>query len=81
MYIAPENLPKKYGGELEWEYGDPPVVDPMIKDLIGEDMLADGGIKGPIRWVVDQNGTTGNAVQVGSMAGKSRRSEHPSRVG
>lgn len=72
-YIAPENLPKEYGGELEWEYGDSPLVDPEISDLIGEDVIADGGIKGPIRWVVDQEGAVGKAVKVGRVAGKDRR--------
>lgn len=69
-YIAPENLPKQYGGELEWEYGNYPLVDPEIGGLIGEDTLADGG---PVRWVVDQRGAAGKAVKVGRVAGQNRR--------
>lgn len=72
-YIAPENLPKKYGGDLEWDYGDVPAVDPEIKEIIGENFFADGGLEGPVRWVVEGKGMVGRAVKVGSVNGKDRK--------
>ena len=73
--IAPENLPKKYGGDLDWDYGDVPDVDKEIREVVGEDVFADGGLTGPVRWVVEGNGMVGRAVKVGSVGGEDRRGE------
>lgn len=34
--IDPKDLPKAYGGELEWEYGDEPSLDEAATEAIGE---------------------------------------------
>lgn len=34
--IAPENLPKDYGGEFEWSFFDPPKLDEQTRAVIGE---------------------------------------------
>lgn len=34
--IDPKDLPKPYGGELDWKFEDEPVLDDATKDLIGE---------------------------------------------
>jgi hypothetical protein len=34
--IDPINLPKVYGGQLEWEYGCPPSLDEPAKAMIGD---------------------------------------------
>ncbi|RPB26219.1 CRAL/TRIO domain-containing protein [Terfezia boudieri ATCC MYA-4762] len=75
--IAPENLPKKYGGDLDWDYGDVPDVDEEIREVVGEDVFADGGLTGPVRWVVGGKGMVGRAVKVGSIGGKDRRGDKP----
>lgn len=33
-FIDPANIPKKFGGELDYEFGKMPVLDPALKDLI-----------------------------------------------
>lgn len=71
--IAPENLPRKYGGDLDWEYGDVPDVDGEIREVLGEEVFGEGGLTGPIRWVVERKGEIGRAVKVGSVGGKDRR--------
>jgi len=70
--IAPENLPKKYGGDLDWDYGDVPDVDKEIREAVGEDVFADGGLTGPVRWLVEGKGMVGRAIKVGSVGGKDR---------
>jgi len=71
--IAPENIPKRYGGLLDWEFGDAPDMDPDIMPLVGEDLLADGPLRGPVRWIVQGDGSQGRAVKVGTVAGQNRR--------
>jgi hypothetical protein len=34
--IDPANLPKRYGGELDWEFEHEPSLDEDVKRLIGE---------------------------------------------
>lgn len=34
--IDPQDLPKVYGGELEWKFEDEPVLDGAIREVIGE---------------------------------------------
>ncbi len=35
-FIDPQDLPKVYGGELEWKFEDEPAIDDAIRDAIGE---------------------------------------------
>ncbi|KGQ01466.1 hypothetical protein PAAG_11816 [Paracoccidioides lutzii Pb01] len=34
-FMEPCNIPKKYGGELEWNWGDMPSLDEQAKELVG----------------------------------------------
>ncbi|KAI0345696.1 CRAL/TRIO domain-containing protein [Trametopsis cervina] len=50
--IDPQNLPKPYGGELDWKFEDDPALDEAAKALIGEYprgpvMFVDGQIQKP----------------------------------
>ena len=50
-FIDPANIPKKYGGELEFEFGDMPNPDPAWKDVVqweGEFKTFPGG---PLYWI------------------------------
>jgi len=71
--IAPENIPKSYGGLLDWEYGDAPDLDPDFMPLVGEDLLADGPLRGPVTWIIQDDGSLGRAVKTGTVAGRNRR--------
>lgn len=46
-FIAPENLPRAYGGELEWSAGEPPNLDDAARTWLSEVMGLDGEV--PIR--------------------------------
>jgi hypothetical protein len=35
-FIDPNNLPKRYGGELDWEFEDEPNLDEDAKRIVGE---------------------------------------------
>lgn len=66
-------MPKKYGGELDWEFGMTPVLDPNARQAVGE--LEKGGqrwVEGPVVWEF-QPGQEPKAIAVGSVAGKDRR--------
>lgn len=34
--VDPKDLPKPYGGELDWKYEDEPAIDEDTKEAIGE---------------------------------------------
>ncbi|KAI9827499.1 MAG: hypothetical protein M1832_004849 [Thelocarpon impressellum] len=75
--IPPANIPKKYGGELDFEFGMVPNIEPAMEEAL--EWVAPqsaGGSKrtfpmGPVRW---EDGTDGSmtAVAVGSVGGKHR---------
>ena len=75
--IHPADIPKKYGGELDFEFGDPPSIDPVVEQLLtwsspppesGLRLLPDG----PIRWI-EQPNKDKEALALGSVDGKLRR--------
>lgn len=50
--IDSEDLPKPYGGELEWEYGNEPSLDGESRKVIGEmpkgpALFVDGAVTRP----------------------------------
>lgn len=77
MYIDPSNIPRKYGGTLDWEWGDLPTLEPKISKVLqwenpsknknGENIFP----AGPIKWRPDENGDL-VAMAVGSENGKQR---------
>ncbi|KAJ6479964.1 putative phosphatidylinositol transporter [Mycena vitilis] len=69
-FMRPEDLPKKYGGELEWEYGMPPSVDGEIVRAV-QGLVADKWERGPLRWVAEPGGG-GKIVARGTVNGKER---------
>ncbi|KAI7603124.1 CRAL/TRIO domain-containing protein, partial [Hortaea werneckii] len=81
QYVDLDNLPKKYGGNLDWEFGDMPALDPgIVKALDWKEMIEQKGHKtlpiGPIRWEYeDENGKKGDLVAkaIGTEKGKPRR--------
>jgi len=71
-----ENIPKKYGGRLDYEFGQLPNLDPAIaKELNFINPHTEHGRKtfptGPIRWRKNSNGEL-VATAVGSVHGKRR---------
>ena len=74
-HIHPDDLPKCFGGRLNWEYGMQPMVDKEAKALLGE--LGDEWVQGPLEYVSEEDGKTGlprdRIVAVGSDGGKRAR--------
>ena len=76
-FIDPANIPKKYGGELDFTFGSAPLLDPAEKQHItwASPQLENSPRawpKGPIKWVPGEEGTL-IAMAVGSVGGKQRR--------
>jgi hypothetical protein len=76
QYIDPENIPKKYGGTLDFEFGDMPNLEPSIQNAI--EWISPSTHKGkntfpigPIKWEDGENGAR-KAIAVGSEHGQPR---------
>ena len=80
-YIDPEDIPVKYGGKLEWQWGQLPNLDrdissslEWIKPAKGENG-ANVFPVGPIRWRPNKDETKITAVALGTVDGKQREEE------
>lgn len=76
QYIDPAHIPRKYGGKLDFAFGDLPVLEPAIADqLTFQNPATQKGAptfpKGPIKWQEGPNGEM-LAVAVGSEGGRQR---------
>jgi hypothetical protein len=72
-FIEPRNIPKQYGGELEFEFFDRPNVDPKIKEAVTWEEGYTDFPEGPAYWVPVDGGKRLACVAVGSKGGKERR--------
>ncbi|KAI9686714.1 MAG: hypothetical protein M1822_002773 [Bathelium mastoideum] len=76
-YIDPENIPKKYGGQLDFQFGMMPVLEPTIQKSLKWNPEAKSSSQksfpiGPINWQQTANGEM-EAVAIGSVGGKPRK--------
>lgn len=76
-FIDVANIPKKYGGELDFECGMQPVLDPAILNALNLNSPQDKStsslfLTAPVRWIDGENGDL-IALGVGSEHGKERR--------
>ena len=67
--IQPDDLPVRFGGTLDWKFGDRPMPDAEVKAAVGR--LADGWVDGPIRYISSPEGDV--LMAVGMQDGKVRR--------
>jgi hypothetical protein len=77
QYIHPDNIPKKYGGNLDFNWGDMPHLEPEIESAIKwVDPDTQRGQKtlpiGPMIWEKSQDGVM-TAIAVGTEKGQPRR--------
>lgn len=72
QFIEPGDIPRAYGGELDWDFGQLPYVDPKILELLEMRNGATRIPNGPIRWQKSDDGTTMEAHAVGTLEGKRR---------
>lgn len=47
LFIEPSSIPISFGGELDWSWGDRPLLDTDAKETLGLDELP----KGSLRWI------------------------------
>ncbi|KAJ5146351.1 uncharacterized protein N7515_000915 [Penicillium bovifimosum] len=73
-FMEPTSIPKQYGGQLEWQWGDMPNLDEPSRELLSglEQPLADGQtrkelLKGPVLFEGD------HLSVLGTVDGKERR--------
>lgn len=75
-HIDVSNIPKKYGGELDFEFGMEPALDVKIAEILrwpdGVDESQRRLPIGPVKWVDEGDGSR-TAFAVGSKDGKLRR--------
>ncbi|MCJ1437223.1 hypothetical protein MMC27_006609 [Xylographa pallens] len=71
-FIEPANIPKKYGGTLNYEFGMPPLLDPAEEAHITWAAANHKWPEGPMSWIPGKDGTL-EALAVGSINGKERR--------
>ncbi|KAK9351317.1 CRAL-TRIO domain-containing protein [Lipomyces doorenjongii] len=69
-YIDPVNLPKQYGGELDFEFGQGPVLDPATKDVLKWEGSYTDFPHGPIYWT--DKGDHIEATAVGHVGNNER---------
>jgi hypothetical protein len=71
-----EDIPRKYGGGFDFEFGMPPSLDPEIRatsNWLDESSQSVGELPiGPMRWIDDEGGNR-IAVAVGKSKGKERK--------
>lgn len=73
QFIEPRNIPKAYGGELDFEFFDRPNLDPKIKEALSWENGFTDFPEGPAYWVPEGDGKRMVCMAVGSKDGKERR--------
>jgi hypothetical protein len=71
--IVPRNIPKQYGGELDFEFFDRPNLDPKIREVLTWENGHTEFPEGPAYWEPIDGGKRLACVAVGSKDGKERR--------
>ncbi|EXJ80581.1 hypothetical protein A1O1_08727 [Capronia coronata CBS 617.96] len=64
-FMEPKDFPKRYGGDLEWDWGDFPDLDAETRAAVEKDGNK-GWVQGPCLWL------QGQRLVVGSVKGKPR---------
>jgi hypothetical protein len=68
-----EDIPKAYGGKLEWHFFDEPAWDDEIKRKVQWENGHTAFPPGPCYWVPTEDGTRLECLAVGTKDGKERR--------
>lgn len=73
-FIDPANIPKKYGGELDFTFGDMPIPDPAWKDVIKWEGDFTDFPGGPLYWIHGDDDKM-QALAVGSTPDQHQRKQ------
>lgn len=71
-FIEPRNIPKKYGGELDYKFGDLSAPDPHWEGVVEWENGFKGFPSGPLLWEEIDDGKRLACVSKGSEGGKLR---------
>jgi hypothetical protein len=66
-FIDPANIPAKYGGQLDFHFGDMPVLDPAYKDVLTFESGNTDFPHGPMYWIHGKDGKEMEALAVGTV--------------
>ncbi|KAK3939020.1 CRAL-TRIO domain-containing protein [Diplogelasinospora grovesii] len=66
-FIDPKNIPKQFGGELDFEWGQRPNLDPRIKELATWENGHTDFPPGPLYWRPIDDGKRAECVAMGSV--------------
>lgn len=69
-FIDPKNIPKKYGGELDFNFGDLPVPDPAWEGIVSWENGYTSFPGGPLLWEEIDDGHRMACVALGTKDGK-----------
>ncbi|KEY69956.1 hypothetical protein S7711_06488, partial [Stachybotrys chartarum IBT 7711] len=72
-FIEPRNIPKQYGGELDYKFGDLGVPDPGWEGVVRWENGYTSFPSGPMIWEDDDEGRKIVCLALGSQGGKPRR--------
>lgn len=72
-FIDPKNIPKKYGGQLDYTFGELGVPDPAWEGLIAWENGHKTFPSGPLIWEDNEDGTRLVCVGLGMTNGQQRR--------
>jgi hypothetical protein len=72
LFIDPANIPKNYGGKLDFKFGDRPVMDPAYKDVVTFENGVQDFPPGPVYWIHGKDEKAMEGLAVGSVANKPR---------
>ena len=71
-FIDPSNIPKKYGGQLQYEFGDLPVIDPAWEGIVKWENGHEAFPTGPLFWRDLEGGKAMQCIAIGSVNGEKR---------
>lgn len=72
QFIDPKNIPKKYGGQLDFGWGDAPNLDPVIRETATWENGHTAFPKGPMYWRPIDDGEKLECIAVGTVDQKDR---------
>ncbi|KAF6823284.1 sec14 cytosolic factor [Colletotrichum plurivorum] len=73
QFVEPRNIPKQYGGQLEFNWGDQPTVDPAWEGVVRWENGHSSFKSRPAIWRVTEDGTRVECFGIGSVNGKEQK--------
>jgi len=72
-FIDPVNIPQRYGGQLDFKFGDMPVLDPHLQEVIKWEGDRTDFPHGPMYWIHKKDSPEMEALAVGTIEEKERK--------